>query len=404
MRIRSRLLRGSGFLLKWDSDGAFVWVRQVFGHSGGNALAVGASGKIATAGWFSGTIEFSSTPGAQRVTGSDSQGVYVGEYDSDGNCLWAGGFAGAGATCNVSSVAIDSSGCVYSVGPFAGAVDFDPGAGVHSLTPTVTAAVYVNKLQADGSLGWAKQFSASQGGQVAVNGVAVDSKGAVYSGGYFDKSVDFEPGPSPHTLTAAGSWSSYVAKLNTDGAVNWVDAIGAAGSMTFVEAIAVDVRDQVYAFGAFSGTVDFDPGAGTHTLNSFGLCAFAEKVDTEGRFALVRGVGLGSGSLSVEGVALDPAGNIYLASQLSFTVDCVSWSSKTSMTAAGISDTVITKLKSTIIPGDITGDTVVDAVDVQLVINGALGLAIAGNADVNADNVVDAIDVQFTINSALGLN
>jgi hypothetical protein len=50
---------------------------------------------------------------------------------------------------------------------------------------------------------------------------------------------------------------------------------------------------------------------------------------------------------------------------------------------------------------DLNDDNAVDAVDVQLVINGALGLG--DPADVNNDGPTDAVDVQLVINSALGL-
>ena len=53
-------------------------------------------------------------------------------------------------------------------------------------------------------------------------------------------------------------------------------------------------------------------------------------------------------------------------------------------------------------PTDINGDNAVDAVDVQLVINAALGLASRYNCDVDGTGV-SATDIQLTINAALGL-
>jgi predicted outer membrane repeat protein len=53
---------------------------------------------------------------------------------------------------------------------------------------------------------------------------------------------------------------------------------------------------------------------------------------------------------------------------------------------------------------DADGDGVTNAVDVQLVINAALGVAPPGtDADVSGDGKVDAVDVQIVINAALGL-
>ncbi|MBI4558377.1 MAG: hypothetical protein HY706_12420 [Candidatus Hydrogenedentes bacterium] len=54
--------------------------------------------------------------------------------------------------------------------------------------------------------------------------------------------------------------------------------------------------------------------------------------------------------------------------------------------------------------GDIDGDSEVNAVDVQLVINAALGINIGPlNADIDSSGNVDAVDVQLVINAALGI-
>ncbi len=52
-------------------------------------------------------------------------------------------------------------------------------------------------------------------------------------------------------------------------------------------------------------------------------------------------------------------------------------------------------------PEDIDHDGTVNAVDVQLAINGALELPVGYNCDVNRDGAVNAVDVQQTINAAL---
>ena len=53
---------------------------------------------------------------------------------------------------------------------------------------------------------------------------------------------------------------------------------------------------------------------------------------------------------------------------------------------------------------DINGDTAANAVDVQLVINAALGLDIGDEyADIDFSGSVNAVDVQLVINAALGL-
>jgi hypothetical protein len=54
-------------------------------------------------------------------------------------------------------------------------------------------------------------------------------------------------------------------------------------------------------------------------------------------------------------------------------------------------------------PTDLNGDDTIDAVDVQLIINSALGLGGTSNGDVDNSGEIDAVDVQLVINAALGL-
>jgi hypothetical protein len=53
-------------------------------------------------------------------------------------------------------------------------------------------------------------------------------------------------------------------------------------------------------------------------------------------------------------------------------------------------------------PADVNGDLDINALDVQLVINGALGKPTPGDLDINHSGKVDALDVQAVINGALG--
>ncbi|MCD6288287.1 MAG: right-handed parallel beta-helix repeat-containing protein, partial [Candidatus Hydrogenedentes bacterium] len=55
------------------------------------------------------------------------------------------------------------------------------------------------------------------------------------------------------------------------------------------------------------------------------------------------------------------------------------------------------------VPGDVDGSGIVNAIDVQLVINEALGIDTGRDCDINGDTRIDAVDVQLVINAALGI-
>ncbi len=96
----------------------------------------------------------------------------------------------------------------------------------------------------------------------------VDQIGNVYTTGMFVSTVDFDPGPSTFNLTSAGDRDVFVNKLDSAGNFVWAGQLGGS-SEDFGIGIAV-AGGKIYTTGYFSGTADFDPGAGTHTLTSAG--------------------------------------------------------------------------------------------------------------------------------------
>jgi len=85
--------------------------------------------------------------------------------------------------------------------------------------------------------------------------------------------------------------------------------------------IAADSAGNIYATGAYSGTVDFDPGSGTdeHTSNG-NNDIFLSKFGSSGDFQWARTWGA-SGPDQAYGVAADGSGNIYVAGGFTGTVD-----------------------------------------------------------------------------------
>ncbi len=75
----------------------------------------------------------------------------------------------------------------------------------------------INTIPAQ-SYEWAKNM-----GQIITHGhsIAVDNSGNVYTTGYFNGSVDFDPGAGISTLTSAGDWDVFISKLDASGNFVW---------------------------------------------------------------------------------------------------------------------------------------------------------------------------------------
>jgi len=89
----------------------------------------------------------------------------------------------------------------------------------------------------------------------------------------------------------------------------WVKQMGGTGEANYMD-MAVDASGSVYVTGYFTGTVDFDPGAGVLDLTSNGgQDIFVCKLDQNGNFIWVKQIG-STGRDRGTSIALDAANNI----------------------------------------------------------------------------------------------
>lgn len=95
---------------------------------------------------------------------------------------------------------------------------------------------------------------------------------------------------------------------------------GGSGSDVIMDMVS-DAAGNIYVAGTFTGTADFDPGAGVSALNSLGATdVFLAKYTSTGLLAWVSRVG-GTGADSVSSLARDVAGNLYLGGGFEGSVD-----------------------------------------------------------------------------------
>ena len=263
------------FVSKLDSAGNFVWARQMGGASfdRGIGVAVDGSGNVYTTGFFNGTTDFDPGAGIFNLTAVGAVDIFVSKLDSAGNFVWAQRMGGGSSDVG-SGVALDSSGNVYTTGFFRGIADFDPGGGRVAARSAGDEDIFVSKLDSAGNFVWARQIGGTSVDEAF--GVAVDGTGNVYTTGFFSGTADFDPGGGIFNLTAAGGGNIFVSggdifvsKLDSAGNFVWAQQIGGASFDRGI-GVAVDGSGNVYATGFFSGTADFDPGAGIFNLTSVG--------------------------------------------------------------------------------------------------------------------------------------
>ena len=168
------------------------------------------------------------------------------------------------------------------------------------------------------STGWARTWG--DGASDEGYGVAVDGDGNVYTTGWFQGAVDFNPGTGVDSHTSNGLMDVFLSKYNSDGEFLWARTWG-GGSDDGGYGISIDESGYLYITGSYSATVDFNPDVGSTSKTSNGLeDAFLSKLTPNGEFQWVRTWG-GTGSDRGIGVAADGIGHIYVTGYFEDTVD-----------------------------------------------------------------------------------
>ncbi|MEN7548784.1 SBBP repeat-containing protein [Rapidithrix thailandica] len=321
----------------------FQWAKSV--GKGGNAVSqsivVDSEGNMYTTGYFQGTVDFDPGTGTHDLSPKGAYDIFVQKLDREGNFVWAKSMGGSNFDYGY-SIVVDSEGNVYTTGYFQGTVDFDPGAGIHNLSAKGARDIFIQKLDREGNFVWAKSMggSSNDGGY----SMMVDAEDNVYTIGYFSETADFDPGAGTHNLSAKGARDIFIQKLDRDGNFVWAKSMGGSNSNDG-QSIALDSEGNIYITGYFTGTTDFDPGAGTHNLSAKGYYTdiFVQKLDREGNFVWAKSMG-GDDSDVGQSIAVDSEGNVYTTGYFKTTADFDPGAGTHPLSTKGAYDIFIQKL------------------------------------------------------------
>lgn len=172
------------------------------------------------------------------------------------------------------------------------------------------------------------------------NSIALDASNNVLVTGFFSGTVNFNPSGT-FNLTSSGSYDIFIAKYGASGNFLWAKRMGGS-SIDVAYALTLDASANIYTTGFFAGTANFNPG-GTYNLSSFDFDedVFVSKLDAAGNFVWAKQMG-GDFNDEGHGITVDASSNVYTTGIFE---DFATFGS-TTHASAGLQDVFVSKLNS----------------------------------------------------------
>lgn len=203
------------YVCKLDANGDFLWAAGMGNGSADTAFGVDTDSddNVHVTGNFIHTVDFDPGPEVYTVMSASTSDhdTFVWKLTAAGAFVWARGLGGDDNEFPT-SIAVDATGKVCTVGGFDGACDFDPGVGVFELEPASVTFydIYISVLDANGDFVWAGSIGST--GNDRPEDVTVDAQGHLIVCGSFTLTVDMDPTASEYELT--GVYDAFVLKLD----------------------------------------------------------------------------------------------------------------------------------------------------------------------------------------------
>lgn len=202
------------FIRKYNPDSSVVWSKSINNYTSPVSIVFTAdkSNNIYVAGKFFGTIDVDPGPGTTNVSSAPYGSLFILKLDGSGNFLQVQQIDNT-STADISSsqMSTDAGGNLYVSGTFKGSIDFAPNISDTVTLNSANGSGYILKLNPGGEFEWVKPIG--ENSTAAINDMALDDFGNIYTTGSFTGTVDFDPSGT-YNVTAFGYEDAFVHKLS----------------------------------------------------------------------------------------------------------------------------------------------------------------------------------------------
>jgi hypothetical protein len=259
---------GDGFLVKYDSQGNFLWVRVMSSTVSSRVynFSVDDNGNSYVAGSFRGEIDFDGSIATDNLIETGIYGNdFLAKYDNAGNFLWSR-ITKENPYLNSGMVNAISNSEFLLCGSYDDLKDFDLGTGTHFESVFDSeGGVYVAKYDGNANLIWVRTVSDGERKWATWAG---EKNGEVYfSGGYKNGLDSIVYIPNDSIVLRMSDY--FILKYDVNGNVDWNISVGGDGDEYF-KSYVLDDSGSLYVAGNFQEIVDFNPAGISNSITSVG--------------------------------------------------------------------------------------------------------------------------------------
>ncbi|MCL9805788.1 SBBP repeat-containing protein [Flavobacterium amniphilum] len=248
------------FIIKYNTSGVYQWAKQVgsLGSESVNGIATDAAGNVYATGNFGAVTDFDPSPVVQNYgpVGGASD-CFLLKLDTSGNYQWVKSIGGGNEEYG-RSVVVNTAGDIYVAANFTGTIMVPLSPATVNFPSNGSTDNVIVKFDSAGSALWAKTFGGT--GAEFISSITCDSSGNVFSTGYFNGTVDFDPGVATTSLTTNGGNDVFVQKLTDSGSFVSAGRFGSTGN-DVGNFIRIDANNKIITTGTFNGTCYFNPNS-----------------------------------------------------------------------------------------------------------------------------------------------
>ena len=241
-----------GFWCKLDANGNFLWTKKTTYSSTSSSaniwpksITVDVSGNILSTGYFGGTVDFDPGTGTFNLSSTNNGGdVFILKFNSNGNFVWVKKIGGI-YDDEGSAIVSDINSNIYITGYFKNTVDFDPGTSSYNMTSSGNNSndQFICKLNSNGLFSWAVKIGGI--GTEQPYSIKVDVNNNIYTTGFFQDNVDFDPGPSTLNLSSSGSSDIFISKYGNCIPKYGVDFRNACNLFTWINGVTYNTSNNI---------------------------------------------------------------------------------------------------------------------------------------------------------------